>query len=314
VRRPATLAAGALASLALAACGGSASSPSSSSAPAGTTHPAQPAKPKPVYPPYPELLPGALVTSATNFVPAARWQGQTAAWIAHAPAGVSLLSIDQRLATLTLHSGTLDAGPVGWRFGPQVTGTELLHLVAAFNGGFRLNIGAGGFQSYGRVAAPLRGGLGSIVTYSDGYTEIGSWQQEVPASGRHVVAVRQNLNLLIDNGQAAPNADCTSCWGATLGGVSAPARSALGITADGRLIWAGGEHLTASTLAHALLGAKVTRAVELDINPEWVAGYLYRHRAGPGRPSAVQVIPDQRGIPGQLLTPYTRDFFTVTAR
>jgi len=52
-------------------------------------------------------------------------------------------------------------------------------------------------------------------------------------------------------------------------GVGDPARSALGITADGHLIWAGGEHLTPAGLAAALLGARVVRAVELDINPEW---------------------------------------------
>lgn len=50
--------------------------------------------------------------------------------------------------------------------------------------------------------------------------------------------------------------------------------AALGI-ADGHLVWAGGEHLTVQTLADALLGARVVRAVELDINPEWAAGYLY---------------------------------------
>jgi hypothetical protein len=57
--------------------------------------------------------------------------------------------------------------------------------------------------------------------------------------------------------------------------------AALGI-ADGHLVWAGGEHLTVQTLADALLGARVVRAVELDINPEWVAGYLYGHRGGKG--------------------------------
>jgi hypothetical protein len=268
--------------------------------------------PKPVYPPYPQLLAGALATGPTSFTPAVSWQGQTAAWLARSPAGVSLLSFNQRLVTLTLHSGSVDAGTLGWRYGPQISGPDLGHLVAAFNGAFRLSTGAGGFESYGRVAAPLRDGLGSIVTYSDGTTDIGTWHQEVPAPGKTVVAVRQNLAPLIDHGIAAPNVDCASCWGATLGGVSDPARSALGVTADGHLTWAGGEHLTPSSLARALLAAKVVRAVELDINPEWVAGYLYRHQPGAAPPKAVQVMPDQQGIPGQLLTPYSRDFFTVT--
>ena len=91
-----------------------------------------------------------------------------------------------------------------------------------------------------------------------------------------------------------------------------PARSALGITGDGRLVWAAGESLSPSTLAGALIAAGAQRAVELDINPEWVAGYLYVHR-GSG-PVAVPVVPGQAGIPGQLLSPYSRDFFTIVAR
>ncbi|HEX2016352.1 MAG TPA: hypothetical protein VGN69_06625 [Solirubrobacteraceae bacterium] len=324
--------AAATAALGLAACGGSSGASTSSvivktggsgstsstgsanTSTASRTATAPPPRPKPVFPPYPQLLHGATATSPTNFVPASRWQGQTAAWVAHSPSGVSLLSFDQRLAKLTLHSGTIDAGTEGWRYGPAITGIERRHLIAAFNGGFRLSTGAGGFMSYGKVAVPLRDGLGSIVSYSDGTTDIGSWHQGVPAPGKTAVSVRQNLNLLIDKGAPAANADCPSCWGATLGGVSDPARSALGITAHGRLIWAGGEHLTPSTLAGALLGARVLRAVELDINPQWVAGYLYGHRHGVGPLAPVQVLPDQPGIAGQLLTPYSRDFFTVAAR
>jgi hypothetical protein len=243
-----------------------------------------------------------------------RWQGHTAAWIAHSGAGVTLLSFDQRLVKLTLHSGTVDAGTAGWRYGPEIAGAERARLAAAFNGGFRLNTGAGGFQSYGRVAAPLGDGLASIVTYADGHSEIGAWHHGVPAPGKPVVSVRQNLNLLVDHGAPATNADCAGCWGATLGGVSAPARSALGITADGHLMWAGGEHLTPAELAATLIGARVVRAVELDINPQWVAAYLYNHHGVGGPLTAVQAMPDQPGIPGQLLAPYSRDFFTISAR
>jgi hypothetical protein len=264
---------------------------------------------------YLRLLTGALGTTPTaGFVPAVTWGGRTGAWIDRTPGGVALLAFDQHLLTLHLHSGTTDAGASGWRFGPAVRATELGRLVAAFNGGFKFSVGAGGFESYGRTAVPLQNGLGSIVTYADGTTNIGSWHQQVPAPGNQVVSVRQNLSLLIDNGAVAANAGCDSCWGATLGGVSDPARAALGITADGRLIWAGGEHMTVAALADALLGAHVVRAVELDINPEWVAAYLYGHRGSHGPPAPVPVMPGQQGIPGQFLAPWSRDFFTVAAR
>jgi hypothetical protein len=305
--------------LAVAGCGGmpkpKAARPVSGPTASASTPPTRLPQPRPVQPSYPRLLPNALATTPTaGFVPVVTWHAHTAAWIVRTDSGVALLSFDQRLVELRLHSGTLDAGAVGWRFGPTILGAERSRLVAAFNGAFKFSIGAGGFESYGRVAIPLRAGLASIVTYADGSSDVGAWQREVPAPGRRVVSVRQNLTLLIDHGRSAATMDCLSCWGATLGGVVDPARSALGITADGRLIWAGGEHLTVSAVADALLGAHVVRAVELDINPEWVAAYLYGHRGGHGPPAPVSVLSAQQGIPGQFLAPWSRDFFSIAAR
>ncbi|MGI8505941.1 MAG: hypothetical protein ACR2MK_03890 [Solirubrobacteraceae bacterium] len=74
------------------------------------------------------------------------WRGQTAAWIARRP-GVAVLSFDQRLVTLRLHSGTVDAGSSGWRWGPEVSGSERRLVVAAFNGAFKFSTNSGGFMS-----------------------------------------------------------------------------------------------------------------------------------------------------------------------
>jgi hypothetical protein len=286
------------------------SRPTTASPPATAPKPA----PRPPPPAYPQLLPAASKTTPTSFVPVISWHGSTAAWIARTSSGLALLSFDQRLLELRLHAGSADPGGSGWRYGPAVVGAERARLVAAVNGGFKLSTGSGGYESYGRVAAPLTAGLGSIVTYSDATTDIGAWHREVPAAGHTVVSVRQNLSLMIDNGKPAGNLDCLECWGATLGGVDDPARAAIGITGDGRLVWAAGEHVTASELARTLLGARVLRAVELDINPEWVAGYLYGHRSGRVPLAAVPVLADQQGIPGEFLAPWSRDFFTIVAR
>ncbi len=307
---------------ALAACGGATTKTSAAKPGSTTTGTASstqtatppPPKPRPRPPSPPSLTAAALGSGPTPFVPAVHWRGRTAIWIARSGSGVGLLSFNQDLVRLRLHAGAIDPGGSGWRFGPSAVGRELRRLVAAFNGGFKFSTGAGGFMSYGRVGAPVQNGLGSIVTYANGRTDIGSWRGEVPATGIGAVSVRQNLMLLIDHGSAASSAGCDSCWGATLGGVSDPARSALGITADGRVIWAGGEHLTVSQLVDALLGARVVRAVELDINPQWVAGYLYGHRGGHGPLAPVPVVPGQTGVPGFFLVPYGRDFFTVDAR
>jgi hypothetical protein len=157
--------------------------------------------------------------------------------------------------------------------------------------------------------------LGSIVTNADGnhrYRLLALGVARRP--GHQVVPVRQNLTLLIDHGSAASTLDCLSCWSARLGGVIDPARSALGITAASNLISAGGEHEYGARIADALLGAQVVRAVELDINPAWVAGYLYGHRGGEGPLAPVPDVAGQRGIPGEFLAPWNRDFLTIDAR
>jgi len=246
-------------------------------------------------------------------VPAVSWRGQTAVYVARRP-NLALMSFNQKLVGLHLHSGTVDAGAGGYRFGPAILGAERRRVVAGFNGGFKLDTHSGGFYSAGRTGAPLSTGLGSIVTYTDGTTDVGAWHEGVPSAGHSVYSVRQNLPLLISGGRIAANVGCLTCWGATLGGTPAPARGALGITSGGNLIWAGGEHLTVIALAAALRSARVVRAVELDINPEWVAGYLYGHRGGRGAPAAVAVVPGQPGVPGQFLAPDSRDFFSVVAR
>jgi hypothetical protein len=244
---------------------------------------------------------------------AATVSGQPAAWIAQRD-GVTLMRFDQGLVRLHLHAGSAEPLGGGWSYGSKISGREIHRLLAAFNGGFRLSYGSVGFMANGRVAVPLTAGLGSIVTYQDGGTQIGAWREGVPAQGRRVASVLQDLNLLVDQSAAAGNVESCAigCWGSTLGGGVDVARSALGITGDGRLVWAAGESLSPSTLAGALIAAGAQRAVELDINPEWVAGYLYVHR-GSG-PVAVPVVPGQTGIPGQLLSPYSRDFFTIVAR
>ena len=238
--------------------------------------------------------------------------GRPAVWLARRP-GVTLMRVDQRLVHLALHAGSKDGGTSGWLYGDRVVAGEAQRLVAAVNGGFKLTYTNVGFVAGHHVAVPLKAGLASIVTYADGTTDIGAWRAGVPAAAKSVFSVLQNQHLLVDRGVAAPTVStCViQCWGGTIGLVSVVARSGLGITAGGQLVWAGGENLSPSDLAAALIAAGAVRAIELDINPAWVAGYLYVHGRGGARP--VAVVAGQRGIRGAFLKPYTRDFLTFAA-
>jgi hypothetical protein len=291
-----------LAVLALAGCGAQSSASLSSSqqgrAASAVPSEARTAAAKPV----PALVVTPLKRARASWRAVAWVHGKVAASEA-ARSGVTLLRFEPQLVRLDLHAG--EGEPSGaWRYGARIEPSEIHHVVAAFNGGFKFNTGDVGWMAQGRVALPLQSGRGSIVTYADGTTAIGAWNQGVPASGKPIESVLQNLALLVDRGVVASNAQSCiqSCWGSTVGNVNTVARSGLGITPSGQLVWAAGEHLVPADLARALIGAGVQRAVELDINPDWVAGYLYVHgTSGPG-------------ISGRLLTPYTRDFFAVVAR
>ena len=92
----------------------------------------------------------------------------------------------------------------------------------------------------------------------------------MPVAGEQVVSVRQNLPPLVSGGQPSPNVGDVSAWGATLGGGTTVARSALGEDAQGNLLFAGGMSLQPTDLAAALVSSGAVTAMELDINPEWV--------------------------------------------
>jgi hypothetical protein len=257
-----------------------------------------------------------------EWIPAVVVRGQTAVWIsrvkAYHEAGftITLLRFDQRLVTLALHAGGSQPGGTGWRYGDAIGTAEWRIVVAAFNSAFQESYGAGGFEEGGRVGWPLRRGAASVVTYRDGLTDVGPWGEAVPAHGRPVEAVRQNLGMLISGGRIPSSVDtCIKvCWGDPLHEQPIVARSALGVTADDALIWAAGHNLSVRALAEALAGKGVVRAIELDINPRWVAGYIYARSPGNAAPTAIPLVPGQTGIPGQFLAPYFRDFFTVVAR
>jgi hypothetical protein len=263
-------------------------------------------------PSLPPLVVSAPGHPASGWTVVAQVHGQPAAWLAQR-SGVTLMRFDQGLMHLTLHAGSSDGGVGGWSYGDEITPREIHLLIAAVNGGFKLTYRDVGFMSGHHVAVPLKAGLASIVTYTDGTTDIGAWRAGVPSAGKTVFSVLQNQRLLIDRGVAAASvSNCIiACWGETIGSQTSVARSGLGITASGQLVWAAGEQLLPAQLASALIAAGAVRAIELDINPDWVAGYLYPHH--PSGPVPVPVVPGQLGIAGHLLEPYSRDFLAFVA-
>jgi len=211
-----------------------------------------------------------------------------------------------------LHNGSGDPGAAAAGLvtaGPAVTGAERPRLLAAFNGGFKLSAGAGGYEQEGHVIAALRTGLASLVIDRSGQARIGIWGASVPAPGEAVYSVRQNLQPLVYRGQPTAAAASPDLWGATLGGGVSVARSAVGQDSSGDLLFAGSMAAAPADLAQALAANGARIAMELDINPEWVQLDVARTPGGP----LSAAIPGQSRPASQFLDGWTRDFFTVLA-
>jgi hypothetical protein len=135
-----------------------------------------------------------------------------------------------------------------------------------------------------------------------------------------VVAARQNLDLLVDGGKPVPglNATDTSKWGFTLGNQIFVWRSGVGVTADGALVYVGGPGLNITTLANLLVRAGAVRAMELDINTDWVNFATYSPTAPLGVASpnnGTDLLSSMAATPQRYFEPWWgRDFFTMSAR
>jgi len=228
----------------------------------------------------------------------------------------SAVWMDPRLLRIQMVPGLTEPGGT-WPHPPYITPAELPNVVAAFNGGFRFQDAHGGFYLDGRTAVPLRPGAASLVIYSNGSVNVGSWGTEVTMTP-NVVAVLQNLVPLVDNGQVAASAtyNDTSVWGDTLGASTVVARSGIGVTADGAVVYVAGPALTAKTLAESLQRVGAVRAMTLDINPEWVTFNFYSH-PNPADPSYVvpsKLYPQMQRPATRYLGPTeeARDFFMVS--
>jgi hypothetical protein len=224
--------------------------------------------------------------------------------------------IDPDLMRLSLIPG-LDQPGGTWPHPPYITSAERPTIAAAFNGGFRLQDAQGGFYLEGRVAVPLRAAAASFVIYRDGHVDVGAWGSEVRMTP-DVVAVVQNLVPMVDHGQvwASATYNDVQVWGATLGASTVVARSGVGVTADGALVYVAGPALTARTLAESLQRAGAVRGMTLDINPEWVTFNFFGH-PDPSDPSKIAgqtLYPQQQRPWTRYLGPTleARDFFEVS--
>ncbi len=93
-------------------------------------------------------------------------------------------------------------------------------------------------------------------------------------------------------------------------------RSGVGVTADGALVYAGGPAMSIIALARTLQAAGAVRAMEMDINTDWVSAFTYvpQDPTVPGSPIVgVKLLDNMSHDGSQYLQQNSRDFFAFTA-
>jgi hypothetical protein len=129
----------------------------------------------------------------------------------------------------------------------------------------------------------------------------------------HVAAVRENLSPLVAGGrvQVGTGAGSSTEWGVTIDNDYYIARSGVGMTATGDIVYVSGPALSVHSLAQLLEAAGAVNAMELDINPDWIS-YMY-YSGDQADPTPVKlwnfVQPADR-----YLQPSDRDFVSVYRR
>jgi len=234
----------------------------------------------------------------------------------HPYAVVTLLQFDNRFIHLHMVAGTSEPG------GPRgIAGPGLIPsidkagnvLLAAFNGGFKYSDGQYGMMVNGVIYVPPQTGAATIAVTKSGQIIMGAWgvDPRLKSTNGNLAEWRQNASPLISNGRINPLTQDGSAWGAPVLNSSYTWRSGIGITAQGTLLYAGGDSLTAYTLAVALKAAGAVYAMQTDINPYWVRAFIYNRNSN-GSLSISKLNPSMQGTGTEYLYGTERDFFYLT--
>lgn len=193
--------------------------------------------------------------------------------------------------------------------------SDMSHLVAGFNGGFKAVNGHYGMMVNGVTLLPPISNLATIAVYKDGQVRIGDWGTDIQASP-DIIAYRQNCPPIIQAGQLNPLVadDNRLVWGRTISNQEITWRTAVGLTQDGRyLIYAVGNATVVSTLAQALQAAGSYNAMQLDINRHY-AHFVTYHVGANGSLASVQLLDQMENVTNLYLVAHSRDYFYLTTK
>jgi len=220
--------------------------------------------------------------------------------------------IDTKLTTTMFVPGFEEPKGGPNQFGGSLPAELVPLLLANTNGAFRLEDARGGYVYDGTVVKPLETHRASAVFFRDGHLEIGRWGRDFQMNSE-ILAVRQNLDLIVDRGKSLVNNPAYStAWGATTDKENLAWRAGIGQRTDGSIVYVIGQALSAQSLADTLVAAGAQRAMVLDMNQYWSAGFYFSHTRG-GAAICHRLDPDIGGPCDRFLHSYKRDSFQFLA-
>ncbi|MDE0803957.1 MAG: phosphodiester glycosidase family protein [Acidimicrobiales bacterium] len=234
----------------------------------------------------------------------------------HSSAVAAAVYLDPTTTKLVYVPGTDEPAGSNWAWNSGIPRSERDGLIAAFNSGWKFKDIPGGVYTEGKTPVPLIDGQASIVIYRDGHTDIGTWGTDLSMTP-DVVSVRQNLELVVDNGKLVDGlaTSIDGQWGKRKYQIQYTRRSGLGISDTGALVYVAGDDLTTETLAAALHQVGAVRGMELDIHSRHPTFNIFdpTSNSGSGVTSA-KLYPSMPRDATRYLSPDQRDFFAVVAR
>jgi hypothetical protein len=274
----------------------------------------------------PSKLPERLVSPVSPLAGEGEWtptkiqvNGNTAIWIAqirpdeiHTSYWATVTWFDPKLVAFAQVPGTKIPEVTGLddRTG-QVPANLKRFYVAGLNGGFLMRDSQGGYQFGSKVYKRLIGGKASLVTYNDGTIDVVQWGRD--SVRQDIQSVRQNMELIVDGGKSQVESEDQSKWGWVWQGVGSGKnlvwRSAVGVRADGTLVYVIGAAMSAKSLGDVLVRAGAERAILLDMNSAYANGFLYGPYQG-----GLKLDPASTRSPERFWLPSERDFIAVYSK
>jgi hypothetical protein len=186
---------------------------------------------------------------------------------------------DPRQVAMHMMAGTVEPIGATGEAGPGLvprTPEILGRLVAATNGGFQATHGEWGMMGDGIVYLPPKPYAATVAALSDGSTGFGEWplSQDVPEG---VVSFRQNLTALVKDEKFNP-------YGRTWWGGTPPdqedkvhaVRTGICLTRERFIGYFYGAGIAAEVLAQAMIDARCTFGIHLDMNVGHTGLEFYR--------------------------------------